>query len=116
MSDELNMFERPKVIIESPYAGNKLDVITHEAYAKVACLDAIKRGEIPWASHLFYTQFLDDKDPEHRKFGIQAGYAWGEQAHLVAFYTDHGWSKGMIEALRFYETLKIRCVERKILK
>ena len=82
------------VIIESPYAG---DVARNEAYARRAIADSLARGEAPFASHLLYTQpgVLDDLNPDQRRRGIQAGFAWGERADLTAVYVDRGTSSGM---------------------
>lgn len=44
---------RRLVVVESPYAG---DVERNVAYAKRCVLDCLKRGEAPYASHLFFTQ------------------------------------------------------------
>ena len=50
---------------------------------------------------------LDDLKPEERKLGIEAGFAWSDAFEgtghgneyvvrpLVAFYADHGFSRGM---------------------
>lgn len=82
------------VIIESPYAG---EVERNLAYVRACMRDALARGEAPFASHALYTQpgVLDDLNPIERKLGIEAGFAWGEHAHLHVFYTDLGWSRGM---------------------
>lgn len=80
------------VIIESPYAG---DVTRHTAYARACLLDSLRRGEAPFASHLLYTQVLDDQTPGERAWGLEAGWAWGVAADLVAVYTDLGTSTGM---------------------
>jgi len=81
-----------RVIIESPYAG---DVAVNTAYAQACLLDSLRRGEAPLASHLLYTQVLDDTIKDDRELGITAGIAWGEVADLVAVYTDRGVSPGM---------------------
>jgi hypothetical protein len=83
-----------RVVIESPYAGA---VTANVEYAKRCVLDCLKRGEAPYASHLFFTQegLLDDHKPDERRLGIEAGFAWGRAADLVAFYVDLGVSKGM---------------------
>jgi len=86
-----------RVIIESPYAG---DVEKHVRYAKRCAFDCLTRGEAPFASHLIYTEILDDNLPNERTLGIEAGYAWWLSAECVVFYTDYGWSKGMIAAYR----------------
>lgn len=80
------------VIIESPYAG---DVQTHVDYARACLLDSLGRGEAPFASHLLYTQVLDDSDPVERSVGIMAGFGWAVHAQLTAVYTDLGISAGM---------------------
>jgi len=88
-----------RVVIESPYAG---EVEANVEYAKMCVHDCLRRGEAPYASHLFFTQpgILDDLIPDQRKLGIEAGFAWGEAADLVAFYVDRGWSRGMKEGYR----------------
>ena len=100
------------VVIESPYAG---DVHKNLNYARAAMLDCLSRGEAPLASHLLYTQVLDDEDPGERYRGIKAGLAWGQHADLVAVYADLGISTGMkmgIEAAKYdgipieYRTLR----------
>jgi hypothetical protein len=105
------------VVIESPYAG---DVAGNLEYAKKCVHDCLKRGEAPYASHLFFTQdgILDDTIPEQRKLGIEAGFAWGRAADLVAFYIDRGWSRGMRagyeEAVHRKAMIELRSLERGI--
>jgi hypothetical protein len=53
------------------------------------------RGEAPLASHLLYTQALDDGDPDERKMGIEAGLSWGALADATVVYIDRGVSRGM---------------------
>lgn len=100
------------VIIESPYAG---DIEANEEYARKALLDSLKRGEAPIASHLLYTQVLDDNVPEQRELGIDAGLAWRIKCDYAVFYIDRGWSSGMGEAKRIYEENLIPYELRKIL-
>lgn len=89
-----------RTIIESPFAANeKHSVAEHVSYAKACCKDSTMRGEIPFASHLFFTQFLDDKDPEQRKLGITMGFDFWEKADRVVFYVDMGISGGMKDAI-----------------
>src|SRR3972149_1843865 len=87
-----------RVVIESPLKG---DYERNRAYAKLAVRDCLKRGEAPYASHLFFDQpgILDDRILEERELGIKAGYAWGDAAQLAAFYMDLGMSDGMRRAL-----------------
>lgn len=89
-----------RVIIESPYASDDPETQHGNVlYARHALLDCLMRGESPLASHLLYTQILDDRLSPERKLGIDAGLAWMEVADLVAFYVDRSWSKGMLDAL-----------------
>lgn len=81
-----------KVIIESPYAG---DIEKNIRYAKDCMIDCLERGEAPFASHLLYTQVLNDLDPDERSWGIEAGLIWGKCADLTVIYTDLGISNGM---------------------
>lgn len=82
------------VLLESPYAG---DVSRNEAFARACMCDCLMRGEAPFASHLLYTQpgVLDDRNPEHRALGMEAGLFWGQVASKTVVYTDLGISYGM---------------------
>lgn len=104
------------VIIESPYAG---DTRRNELYAKACVLDCLHRGESPIASHLLYTQMLDDRVPSERELGIQAGLAWRKVAERAVFYTDFGWSTGMKFAVDTYTSesipMEVRTLPPKVL-
>lgn len=85
-----------RVIIESPYAAPNQDGQNDNvAYARAAMLDSLNRGEAPFASHLLYTQVLNDDVIEQRHQGIEAGLAWGNVAEATVVYTDRGISAGM---------------------
>lgn len=88
------MKSRRLVKIESPYRG---DIPLNIAYAKLAMLDSILRGEAPIATHLLYTEVLNDYDEVERALGISLGYEWLQASDLVAFYIDLGMSPGMQE-------------------
>ncbi len=106
-----------RVIIESPFAAaNGHTRAQHEEYARRCMADSLARGEAPLASHLIYTQpgILDDTDPEQRKLGMKAGFAWGEKAELVTFYADFGISDGMLDGLHRAQDLQIPVVKRHI--
>ncbi len=95
-----------KVIIESPFAAS--DVYpseTHLRYLQACVEDCFHRGEAPFASHWFYPQVLDDDNPRERALGIAAGLTWAEHADTVAVYRDFGISRGMQEAIKYYESL-----------
>lgn len=101
-----------RVIVESPYAG---DVERNLHYAQKCLLDSLKRGEAPFASHLLYTQVLNDKNPFERRAGMEAGFAWGKVAEMVAVYEDYGISKGMEQGILAAKDAGLTIVYRKIL-
>jgi hypothetical protein len=86
------------VAIESPYAG---DVARNVRYAKACVRDCLKRGEAPYASHLFFTQegLLDDSVHGERELGITSGFAIGNKLDVVAVYEDLGRSNGMTRGI-----------------
>jgi len=86
------------VTIESPFNG---DSKVNIEYAKKCMRDCFMRGEFPFASHLLYTQegILDDKIPEERNLGIEAGLKWSKLSDATIVYTDLGISKGMKEGI-----------------
>ena len=86
--------EMALVFIESPFAG---DVETNIEFARACMRDSLNKGESPLAIHLLYTQkgILDDDIPEERKWGMEAGYAWGKHASKTVVYTNRGISEGM---------------------
>jgi hypothetical protein len=114
------------VVVESPFAG---DIAANTKYAEDACMDCILRNETPFASHLFFTQFLDDNDEGERECGIRAGFEIGRAfkkaeenfrmscsqfRFLVVFYVDRGWSPGMEEAFRRYTEIGAACEIRRL--
>lgn len=101
------------VVVESPYAG---DVEANVAYARRCVLDCLRRGESPYASHLFFTQpgILDDLIPAERDLAILAGLAWGLAADLVAVYIDRGVSKGMMQGILTHRRARKEIVCRSI--
>lgn len=95
-----------RVIVESPFAADTKEGVERNLdYVCAAMHDCVMRGESPYASHFLLTQrgVLDDKIPEQRRLGIEAGFAWAGVADKVVFYVDRGWSKGMLAA-RDYHT------------
>ena len=102
-------------IIESPYAG---DIARNVKYAQLCMRDSLRRGESPYASHLLYTQpnVLDDDDPDERKLGIEAGFAWKHMNGVTTvFYVDYGWSGGMKLALDYCQENNLPFTTRKLL-
>lgn len=92
--------EKKFVIIETPFAG---DVHSNTEYARDCLYDSLLRGEAPFASHLLYTQVLDDTDEWERDWGINAGLELAKRADLTAVYTDRGISRGMTLGIKAAE-------------
>ena len=99
------------VIIESPYMGN---VQRNIAYAQQCMGDSLKRGEAPFASHLLYTQILDDTIPQQRMMGMQRAFEWYRCADLMAVYTDKGISSGMQKGMEIAEQIGIKIEYRRL--
>lgn len=105
---------KPLVIIESPYKGK--DINSNIAYARAAVKDSINRDELPFASHLIYTQvgILDDNIIEERNKGINLNLEMIRRADLIAAYVDHGLSHGMIAALHYAQAQNVKIEFRKL--
>jgi hypothetical protein len=80
------------VVLETPFAGDRKKNLDYARRCVRHCFDC---GEAPFASHLLYTQMLEDSNETHRNLGITAGLQWGECASDTVVYTDLGISEGM---------------------
>lgn len=106
---------RPLVVLESPYSSpERKKLVENHNYAKAILNDSIARGESPFLSHLFYTQFLNDRLADQRALGMEAGWAVMAKADFVAVYLDLGWSDGMVEGVLRAEKLGLKWEKRKI--
>ena len=92
------------VVLESPFRTRVLNLqgkqiwLTEDdnlEYAYACMRDCFERGESPFASHVLFTQVLDDKDPEQRELGLRAGGAISKAFSKRVVYTDRGISFGM---------------------
>ena len=100
-----------RVVIESPFRGKGEDGVLYA----IACIrHSISLGEAPFASHLFYTQILDDKDMAQRKLGMELGFKWLRSCDLSAAYTDLGLSPGMQVGISRAKSYGVKCVSRSI--
>ena len=87
---------KPYTVIESPFSAPTIDeLVRNIQYAMLAVRDSLSRGEAPYASHLFYTQMLDDNDSAERQLGMDAGLTICQHADQTAVYVDLGVSHGM---------------------
>jgi len=80
------------VALETPFAG---DVKENIDFARACMKDCLLRGEAPFASHLLYTQVLDDTNSEERKLGMEMGKVIEAGLDKSVVYTDLGISEGM---------------------
>ena len=62
---------RPIVFICSPYAD---DPLNNERRAIRYCRFAVRQGYIPIAPHIYFTRFLDDRNPKDRELGLFMGH------------------------------------------
>ena len=105
--------KKPFVIIESPFsAPTMLELVQNIQYALLAVRHSLNQGEAPYASHLFYTQMLDDNNTVERQNGIEAGLEIGSFAQKTAVYTDFGVSNGMKYGLDAAKNINREIVER----
>lgn len=96
-----------RVCIESPWRTPDAAKLMHYGdYARAAMHDSLKRGEVPFASHLLYTQpenlgddWENDSDEARRERGLRAAMAWVSVADIVAVYADLGVTEGMLRAI-----------------
>lgn len=72
-----------KVFICSPFSPNgstkeelEKDLNHNIRLAQHVCRYAVMKGYIPYAPHLFFTQFLDDCDRKERDYGQKMGLSW----------------------------------------
>jgi hypothetical protein len=84
------------VIIESPFRTEDLKLKrAYGQYLRRAIDDSLKRREAPFASHGFYTRYLDDEVLLERVQGILCNQSWIRKADCVAVYDNYGISEGM---------------------
>lgn len=83
-------------------------------YAQLCLLDCLQRGEAPFASHLLYTQVLDDRQSGEHEAGIRAGLEWAELADVCALYEDFGISPGMERGMKRADRIGVPVECRKL--
>jgi hypothetical protein len=90
------------------------NVKSNVAYARKCMSDSLLRGESPFASHLLYTQVLDDTKEIERLTGMSRAFNWYRHADLMAVYTDKGVSKGMEMGMEVAKNLGINIEYRNL--
>ena len=81
-----------RIYVCSRYAG---DTAKNVALAERLCRKVIEAGHAPFAPHIIYTRFRDDRDPAERELGIACGLAYMAVCDEVWVYTTDGFSSGM---------------------
>ncbi len=84
------------VFVASPFKGN---VKKNTTLARGACLYVLDKGQVPFAPHLFFTQFLDDNDAQERAQGINAGCEMLKRCDELWWFGDVT-SEGMLSEMR----------------
>lgn len=103
------------VIIESPFRGGiKFGQQQNATYARLCLHDSLMRGESPFASHLLYTQVLNESDIKQRTMGMKRAFKWYRHANLMAVYQDHGVTEGMRKGIRVAKYYNIKIVYRSL--
>lgn len=109
------IIDKPFTVIESPFSAPDIDgIVRNVQYAMLAVRDSLGRDEAPYASHLFYTQMLDDNNADERKLGIDAGLTICHHAEQTAVYVDYGISRGMQYGIETAKSAGRVIVERKL--
>ena len=80
------------VYVCSPLKG---DIKKNIANAKLYCRFVYEKGFIPYAPHLFFTQFMDDDKADERADAIKMGLHMLKCATELWVFIDNGISFGM---------------------
>lgn len=101
------MNENTKLIfICSPYRGRAKETVKRNIHrARKYCRLAAMRGDIPFAPHLLYTQFLDDGTESERNLGITMGL--NMLAHCQEMWVFGVPTSGMAREIAVAKDLKI---------
>lgn len=81
----------PKIYVCSPFAG---DTEGNIVKARRYCAFAVEQRYIPYASHLFFPQFMSDDDPAQRELGLFMGMVYLDGckgAGCSAIRSQAGW-------------------------
>lgn len=95
------MGRKRMVFICSPYRGHgetkeeaKKDFYKNKRLAMFAARYAVDQGYLPYAPHLYFTNFLADSDLDERERGINLGLSWLAQCDEM-WVIGHEISEGM---------------------
>ncbi len=66
-----------RVFVCSPLSADDAEgVARNQELAREHMLEVLRAGGAPMVPHLLYPQVLDDRVPEDRRLGLDAGLAW----------------------------------------
>lgn len=89
------------IVVESPFASKDYAAqYANKQYALDAMRHVFEAGCIPIASHIFYTDCLNDSIPEQRELGISAGLELAGWADETWVFIDRGVSPGMQRGMK----------------
>ena len=92
-----------QIYICSPFRG---DIKTNKRKARSYCREALSKGHLPIAPHLYFPQFLDDDIPSERRFGLDIGLSLLEDCDEIWVYGEP--TEGMQSEIEHAERLGIR--------
>ncbi len=78
--------------------------------AQKACRYAALKGFIPYAPHLFFTQFLDDGEKDEREYGQLMGLTWlarCDELWVIGGRISEGMKKEIAQAKEWHIPIKI---------
>ena len=100
------------VVVESPFSARGRDEQEKFRWYLNECMRALLlRGYSPMASHRLYTEPLDDRVPDERKLGIEAGLAFYEVATHCVVCGAFGRSTGMVKGIEHAKSKGVTVVE-----
>lgn len=101
---------RPLVYICSPYSG---DIEVNVAVAREFCRVAVARRKIPFAPHLLFPQFMNDRDPGERELAVffnrillaHCEAVWVHAEHLSAgMHQELQWARSLGLPVKYFTT------------
>lgn len=100
--DALHVTKQPRkaVLVVTPFmAEDPAKAAKMNRYALRATKDSLGKNEAPLASHLFYSEVLNVRNPIERDIGLQSQLTWLKAADIVAVYLDFGITPAMQVAI-----------------
>lgn len=90
---------KPIVFVASPLAGD--DELMNIDFARRVCREiALNTSAMPFAPHLLFPQFLNDKDPVERNLGISYCSTALDASRFAAFAVPK-WRPGLSTGMKF---------------